>query len=62
MVMKAYSGSKRTFTALLRNMLDKDKIAIVLALVRKNATPIFAALLPQVPDRHRLRPRSEYFL
>ncbi|KII89726.1 hypothetical protein PLICRDRAFT_562396 [Plicaturopsis crispa FD-325 SS-3] len=43
----AYSGSRRTFTALLKTMLAKDKIAIVLALTRRNSSPTFCALLPQ---------------
>ncbi|KAI9067712.1 ku70-like protein [Trametes sanguinea] len=43
----SYSGSKRTFTALLRTMIKKKKIAIVLALTRRNASPIFCAVLPQ---------------
>ncbi|KAF8547934.1 Ku DNA-binding complex, Ku70 subunit [Imleria badia] len=42
-----YSGSKRTFSALLQKMLQKDKIGLVLALVRRNATPVFCALVPQ---------------
>ncbi|KAN0092527.1 SPOC like C-terminal domain containing protein [Tylopilus felleus] len=42
-----YSGSRRTFSALLQKMLEKDKIALVLALVRRNATPVFCALVPQ---------------
>ncbi|KAI0353683.1 ku70-like protein [Trametes cingulata] len=42
-----YSGSKRTFTALLKTMIKKRKIAIVLALTRRNASPIFCAVLPQ---------------
>ncbi|KAI0763322.1 ku70-like protein [Trametes elegans] len=42
-----YSGSKRTTTALLRTMISKRKIAIVLALTRRNASPIFCAVLPQ---------------
>ncbi|KAF5327610.1 hypothetical protein D9619_005038 [Psilocybe cf. subviscida] len=44
----AYSGSKRTFSALLKSMVKKDKIAIALCLTRRNATPSFCALLPQV--------------
>ncbi|KAI0636286.1 ku70-like protein [Trametes polyzona] len=43
----AYSGSKRTFTALLKTMIKKKKIAIVLALTRRNASPLFCAVLPQ---------------
>lgn len=31
-------------------MLEKDKIGLVLALVRRNATPVFCALVPQVDD------------
>ncbi|KAM5544081.1 hypothetical protein V8D89_002267 [Ganoderma adspersum] len=42
-----YSGSKRTFTALLRTMINKKKIAIALALTRRNSSPIFCAVLPQ---------------
>ena len=29
-------------------MLEKDKIGLVLALVRRNTTPAFCALVPQV--------------
>ncbi|KAI9457031.1 SPOC like C-terminal domain-containing protein [Boletus coccyginus] len=42
-----YSGSKRTFSALLHKMLEKDKVGLALALVRRNATPVFCALVPQ---------------
>ncbi|TFY53984.1 hypothetical protein EVJ58_g9130 [Rhodofomes roseus] len=42
-----YSGSKRTFTALLRTMLNKNRMGIVLTLTRRNASPQFCALLPQ---------------
>ncbi|KAJ7068801.1 SPOC like C-terminal domain-containing protein [Mycena amicta] len=42
-----YAGSKRTFSALLKSMVKKKKIGLVLALVRRNATPMFCALLPQ---------------
>ncbi|KAF7294246.1 SAP domain-containing protein [Mycena chlorophos] len=43
----SYAGSKRTFSALLKSMLKKKKIALVLALVRRNSSPTFAYLLPQ---------------
>ncbi|KAI0724871.1 ku70-like protein [Fomitopsis betulina] len=43
----SYSGSKRTFTALLRTMIKKKKLALVLTVTRRNATPQFCALLPQ---------------
>ncbi|KAL4250950.1 ATP-dependent DNA helicase II subunit 1 [Abortiporus biennis] len=43
----SYSGSKRTFSALLHAMIKKDKIGLVLALTRRNSSPIFCALLPQ---------------
>ncbi|GBE90053.1 ATP-dependent DNA helicase II subunit 1 [Sparassis crispa] len=42
-----YSGSKRTFSALLRTMLKKKKIALVLSLTRRNSSPTFGMLLPQ---------------
>ncbi|KAI6126231.1 SPOC like C-terminal domain-containing protein [Pisolithus croceorrhizus] len=42
-----YSGSKRTFSALLQKMLEKRKIGLVRALVRRNSSPVFCALLPQ---------------
>lgn len=45
---QTYSGSKRTFTALLRTMIKKKKLGLVLAVTRRNATPQFCALLPQV--------------
>ncbi|KAH9917274.1 ku70-like protein [Fomitopsis serialis] len=42
-----YSGSKRTFTALLRTMINKKRIGLVLTITRRNASPQFCALLPQ---------------
>ncbi|GJE85629.1 Ku DNA-binding complex, Ku70 subunit [Phanerochaete sordida] len=47
----AYSGSKRTFSALLKTMEKKKKIGLVLALMRRNATPVFCAMLPQAEQR-----------
>ncbi|KAL0063987.1 ATP-dependent DNA helicase II subunit 1 [Marasmius tenuissimus] len=44
---QAYSGSKRTFSALLKSMVKKDKIGLVLALTRRNSSPTFCALLAQ---------------
>jgi ATP-dependent DNA helicase 2 subunit 1 len=46
--IKAYSGSKRTFNALLKSMIQKHKIGIALALTRRNSSPTFCAVLPQV--------------
>ncbi|KAG6901967.1 hypothetical protein C0995_006196 [Termitomyces sp. Mi166 len=43
----AYSGSKRTFSALIKSLVKKKKMGLVLALTRRNATPTFCALLPQ---------------
>ncbi|KAF8193327.1 SPOC like C-terminal domain-containing protein [Pholiota molesta] len=43
----AYSGSKRTFSALLKSMVKKDKIGLALVLTRRNSSPVFCALLPQ---------------
>ncbi|KAH9948578.1 ku70-like protein [Amylocystis lapponica] len=42
-----YSGSKRTFSALLRTMVKKKKLALVLSVTRRNAAPQFCAMLPQ---------------
>ncbi|THU98368.1 Ku DNA-binding complex Ku70 subunit [Dendrothele bispora CBS 962.96] len=42
-----YSGSKRTFAALLKSMVKKEKVGLVLALTRRNSSPTFFALLPQ---------------
>ncbi|KAG6816666.1 hypothetical protein H0H87_004026 [Tephrocybe sp. NHM501043] len=44
---RTYSGSKRTFSALVKSLVEKDKMGLVLALTRRNATPVFCALLPQ---------------
>lgn len=51
---QAYSGSRRTFNALLKSMLTKNKIGLALVLVRRNATPVFCALLPQVSHKNPL--------
>ncbi|KAJ7771072.1 SPOC like C-terminal domain-containing protein [Mycena maculata] len=42
-----YAGSKRTFSALLKSMIKKKKMGLVLSLTRRNASPVFCALLPQ---------------
>ncbi|KAG6865389.1 hypothetical protein C0991_002970 [Blastosporella zonata] len=42
-----YSGSKRTFSALIKSLVKKKKMGLVLSLTRRNATPVFCALLPQ---------------
>jgi hypothetical protein len=46
--VQSYAGSKRTFSALLKTLVKKKKIGLVLALTRRNASPYFCALLPQV--------------
>ncbi|KAJ7639391.1 SPOC like C-terminal domain-containing protein [Roridomyces roridus] len=43
----SFSGSKRTFSALLKSMAKKKKIALALGVTRRNTTPMFYALLPQ---------------
>lgn len=43
----SYSGSKRTFAALLKSMVKKNKMGLVLAVTRSNSIPTFCALLPQ---------------
>ncbi|KZT56728.1 Ku DNA-binding complex, Ku70 subunit [Calocera cornea HHB12733] len=42
-----YTGSTRTFTALLHSLSKKEKIGIALAVTRRGYTPQFVALLPQ---------------
>ncbi|KAI5829540.1 ku70-like protein [Schizophyllum commune Tattone D] len=44
----AYSGSKRTFSALLKSLIKKNKIGLVRVLTRRNATPTFCAMVPQM--------------
>ncbi|KAJ9102284.1 hypothetical protein QFC19_004832 [Naganishia cerealis] len=44
---RAYAGSTRTFSALLKACLDKKKHALALVVTRKNSTPVFACLIPQ---------------
>ncbi|KAI0029416.1 SPOC like C-terminal domain-containing protein [Vararia minispora EC-137] len=43
----SYSGSKRTFSALIQAMLKKKRIALLLGIVRSNSQPTFYAGLPQ---------------
>ncbi|CAK5275225.1 unnamed protein product [Mycena citricolor] len=47
----AYSGSKRTFNAMLKSMIKKNKIGLVLSLTRRNSSPTFCALLPQAESK-----------
>ncbi|KAJ7462125.1 SPOC like C-terminal domain-containing protein [Mycena latifolia] len=42
-----YAGSKRTFSALLKSLVKKKKMGVVLSLTRRNASPVFCALIPQ---------------
>ncbi|TRM62208.1 ku70-like protein [Schizophyllum amplum] len=44
----SYAGSKRTFSALLQSLVTKKKIGLVRVLTRRNATPAFCAMIPQV--------------
>lgn len=46
--MQRYIGSTRTFAALLRSLLDKDKIGIARCVYRKGNSPSICALVPQV--------------
>ncbi|KIY71036.1 Ku DNA-binding complex, Ku70 subunit [Cylindrobasidium torrendii FP15055 ss-10] len=43
----SYSGSKRTFSALVKSLLSKKKIGLTLCTWRRNSTPVFCAMLPQ---------------
>ena len=52
--LQAYSGSKRTFSALVKTMAAKDKIGLALGTMRHNSVPMFYAMLPQVCHSIRL--------
>ncbi|XP_006458925.1 hypothetical protein AGABI2DRAFT_217743 [Agaricus bisporus var. bisporus H97] len=43
----SYSGSRRTFSALLKSMIRKNKVGLALVLMRRNSSPVFSVLLPQ---------------
>jgi len=45
---KAFVGSTRTFNALLKTMVAKEKLALCLGLFRRNSSPYFYAMVPQV--------------
>jgi ATP-dependent DNA helicase 2 subunit 1 len=51
-------GSTRTFTALLRSLLKKKKIGLTLVVTRRNSSPVFCAMVPQVKSfqNYFLRP------
>src|SRR5882762_10644262 len=54
-MLQTYSGSRRTFAALLKTMIKRNKFGLVLALIRRNSSPVFCALLPQAsvyPSRY----------
>jgi len=42
-----YSGSKRTFSALVTSMIKKKKFALVLGMPRSNSSPTFYAMIAQ---------------
>ncbi|KAI5122729.1 hypothetical protein M0805_009814 [Coniferiporia weirii] len=44
---QTYAGSRRTFSALLKTLVRKNKIGIVRTLFRVNSSPAFCALYPQ---------------
>ncbi|QRW18462.1 ATP-dependent DNA helicase II, 70 kDa subunit [Rhizoctonia solani] len=56
----AFTGSIRTFKALLDSMLSKKKYALTRCLFRKNSAIIFCAMLPQEElrdeDEHQIEP------
>ncbi|TQV96557.1 DSB repair complex subunit Ku70 [Cordyceps javanica] len=45
-----YVGSTRVFTALWETLLKKDKVAIAWCIVRTNANPMLAAIMPSRPQ------------
>jgi hypothetical protein len=52
--LQAYSGSRHTFSALLKSMVKQNRIGLVLTLFRRNSTPSFCAMLPQVVNPNQL--------
>ncbi|CEL55936.1 ATP-dependent DNA helicase II subunit 1 OS=Aspergillus oryzae (strain ATCC 42149 / RIB 40) GN=ku70 PE=3 SV=1 [Rhizoctonia solani AG-1 IB] len=56
----AFTGSIRTFKALLDSMLNKKKYALTRCLFRRNSAMIFCAMLPQEEvrddDEHQIEP------
>lgn len=44
----SFSGSTRTFAALLAACANRNRVAVALALLRRNAIPMFCCLIPQV--------------
>ena len=46
-VSQAYTGSTRTFAALLQSCLKQNRHALALCRFRTNITPEFAVLIPQ---------------
>ncbi|KAF9650204.1 Ku DNA-binding complex, Ku70 subunit [Thelephora ganbajun] len=52
----AYSGSRCTFSALLKSMVKRRKIGLVLTLFWQNSTPSFCAMVPQEEDLEENEP------
>ena len=42
-----WKGSRKTFTALLRSMVNKGKVGLGLFMPRQNVVPVFVAIVPQ---------------
>ncbi|EST08513.1 SAP domain protein [Kalmanozyma brasiliensis GHG001] len=42
-----WKGSRKTFTALLKSMLSKNKVGLGLFMPRQNVVPVFVAIVPQ---------------
>ncbi|SPO26216.1 related to ATP-dependent DNA helicase II, 70 kDa subunit [Ustilago trichophora] len=42
-----WKGSRKTFTALLRSMVTKNKVGLGLFMPRQNVVPVFVAIVPQ---------------
>jgi ATP-dependent DNA helicase 2 subunit 1 len=49
--LQTHTGSKRTFLALLRSMIKKDKMGVGLFLPRKTSPPVFVHILAQAEER-----------
>jgi ATP-dependent DNA helicase 2 subunit 1 len=47
-MLQVYKGSTRAFNALLKTLVEKEKIGLALGLFRRNSSPYFYAMVPQV--------------
>ncbi|KAJ4466240.1 SPOC like C-terminal domain-containing protein [Lentinula aciculospora] len=57
-----YTGSKRTFSALLKSMAKKKVIGLARGVLRQNSTPTIYAVLPQEEDANEMEPAGFHII